>query len=279
MKKKDICGQVTRWALLLEDFQYSIIHRPGTNMKHVDALSRHPLPAAVMIEECQESILAKLRRNQMEDERLRNIIEQVEKRRANGFTMMNGLLCKEIDGDTPIVVPKLMQTTIIRQIHERGHFWRANTEQLLKADYWFENIHSKVRKIIQNCLACILATKKTGKQEGLLHPISKEIPLDTYHIDHLGPMPSTQKRYQYIFAVVDAFTKFVWLYPTRSTSTAEVLNHLMKQAAVFGNPRRIISDQEAAFTSGDFKSYCKDEEIEHSRLLLAYQEAMVKLSE
>jgi len=123
MKKKDICAQVARWALFLEDFQYAIVHRPGTNMKHVDALSRHPLPAAMMIEECQESILAKLRRNQMEDERLRNIIEQVEKGRANGFTMMNGLLCKEIDGDTPIVVPKLMQTTIIRQIHER-EFWK-----------------------------------------------------------------------------------------------------------------------------------------------------------
>jgi len=147
------------------------------------------------------------------------------------------------------------------------NFGSAKTEQLLKADYWFENIHSKVGKIIQNCLACILATKKTGKQEGLLHPISKEIPLDTYHIDHLGPMPSTQKRYRYIFAVVDAFTKFVWLYPTRSTSTAEVLNHLMKQAAIFGNPRRIISDQGAAFTSEDFKSYCKDEEIEHSLIV------------
>lgn len=88
-----------------------------------------------------------------------------------------------------------------------------------------------------------MMTKKTGKQEGLLHPIDKETPLDTYHIDHLDPMPSTQKKYQHIFAVVDTFTKFVWLYSTKCTGTTEVLNHLMKQSAVFGNPRRIISDQ------------------------------------
>lgn len=80
-------------------------------------------------------------------------------------------------------------------------------------------------------------------------------------------MPSTQKKYQYIFAVTDAFTKFVWLYPTKSTTTAEVLNHLTKQSAIFGNPRRIISDQGTAFTSHDFKSYCEDEGIEHSTII------------
>ncbi|KYN10039.1 Pro-Pol polyprotein [Trachymyrmex cornetzi] len=128
-------------------------------------------------------------------------------------------------------------------------------------------MHSKVEKVIQNCLECIMATKKVGRQEELLHPIGKEAPLDTYHMDHLGPIPSTQKRYQYIFAVVDAFTKFVWFYPTRSTNTAEIFDHLMKQSTIFGNPRRIISDQGSAFTFSSFKLYCEDEAIEHSLIV------------
>lgn len=267
MKKKDICAQVARWAFFLEDFRYTIVHRPGNSMRHVDALSRNPLPMAMLVEECEDSILARLRRNQLEDEELKEIKKQVEENQADGFVIINGLLCKEVNGDTPIVVPKLMQIPIICQVHERGHFGCAKMEQLLKADYWINNRHSKVEKVVQNCLTCIMSVKKTGKQEGLLHSIDKEGPLDTYHIDHLGPMPSTQKRYQYIFAVIDAFTKFVWLYPTRSTNTAEVLNHLMQQSAVFGNPRRIISDQGSTFTSHDFKSYCEDEGIEHSLIV------------
>ena len=204
-----------------------------------------------------------IRQNQLQDEEIENIKKQIKEGKADGFVILNGLLCKELDDETSIVVPKLMQTSIIRQVHERGHFGTTKTEQLLKSDYWFKNMHSKIEKVIQNCLACILATKKFGKQEGLLHPIDKEAPLDTYHIDHLGPMPSTQKRYRYIFAVIDAFTKFVWLYPTKSTNTMEVLNHLIKQSTIFGNPRRIISDQGSAFTSNDFKSYCQDEGVEH----------------
>ncbi|XP_029178223.1 uncharacterized protein K02A2.6-like [Nylanderia fulva] len=232
-------------------------------MRHVDALSRYPLPTSMIIEECEDSMLARLRHNQLEDEELKSIRKQVEKQKTDEFVMINGLLCKKNDDDTPIVVPKLMQISVIRHVHERGHFGTAKTEQLLKSDYWMKNMHSKVDKVIRNCLTCIMAMKKTGKQEGWLHQIDKEAPLDTYHIDHLGPMPSTQKKYQYILAVIDAFTKFVWLYPTKSTTTTEVLNHLMEQSAIFGNPRRIVSDQGTAFTSHDFESYCKDEGIEH----------------
>lgn len=43
MKKKDTCLRVARWALLLKDFQYVVEHRPGTSMRHVDALSRNPI--------------------------------------------------------------------------------------------------------------------------------------------------------------------------------------------------------------------------------------------
>lgn len=47
------------------------------------------------------------------------------------------------------------------------------------------------------------------------------------------------------------------------TSTAEVVDKLILQSSVFGNPQRIISDQGTAFTSRDFKQYCQDKEIEH----------------
>jgi len=87
-----------------------------------------------------------------------------------------------------------------------------------------------------------MAVRKTSEQERFLHPIAKESLLGTYHKNHLGPLPSTQRKYQYIFAVIDAYTKFVWLYPAKSISTAEALDFLMKQSATFGNLRRIISD-------------------------------------
>jgi len=97
-----------------------------------------------------------------------------------------------------------------------------------------------------------------------LRNISKHaIPLETYHIDHLGPISSTKKSYAHILVVVDVFTKFSWLYPTKSTSAEEVIDRLTKQAVIFGNPRQIVSDRGTAFTSNLFQKYCNNENIEH----------------
>jgi len=53
MNKKDLCVRVARWALLLEEFRYTIVHRPGKQMIHVDALSRNPLPCVLLLNECE----------------------------------------------------------------------------------------------------------------------------------------------------------------------------------------------------------------------------------
>ncbi|GFW07969.1 hypothetical protein TNCV_3921011 [Trichonephila clavipes] len=109
--------------------------------------------------------------------------------------------------------------------------------------------------------------KKIGKKEGLLNPISKEsIPLSTYHVDFIGPLPSTNESYQHIFTVVDAFTKFTWLYPVKTVSAESALEKLKQQQKTFGNPIRIISDRGSAFTSKLFKDYCDEENIQHLQI-------------
>ena len=123
-------------------------------------------------------------------------------------------------------------------------------------------MREKVERVVQSCIDCILVERKQGRQEGLLNTIDKgELPFDIYHVDHIGSLPSTKK----IFLVVDAFTKFVWLYPTKSTGSAEVISRLEKQSVCFGNSRRIISDRGTAFTAGAFEDYCNKEGTEHVR--------------
>ena len=97
-----------------------------------------------------------------------------------------------------------------------------------------------------------------------MHPISKEAePLHTYHVDHLGPLETTSKQYKHIFAIIDAFTKFCWLHPTKSTTSKEAIAKLNAQSLVFGNPFQIVSDRGTAFTSDEFRAYCEAEEIKH----------------
>lgn len=73
MAKRDLCLRVARWALMLEDYNYQIEHRPGKSMSHVDALSRNPLPTCLLFNEDDDGLTARLRRAQDEDEDVKRV--------------------------------------------------------------------------------------------------------------------------------------------------------------------------------------------------------------
>ncbi|GFX36495.1 transposon Tf2-6 polyprotein [Trichonephila clavipes] len=260
--KKELITRIARWALQLEEFDYEIEHRAGSRMKHVDALSRYPV---MMV--CNDTLTSKLKKAQEEDDNIQTLKSLLEKQESEEFFERNGILYKYLNGRELIVTPKAMQAELIKLIHENGHFSVGKTEEIVKQEFFIPNLSNVVKKVIVNCVPCILANKKTGKKEGFLNPISKEsIPLSTYHVDFIGPLPSTNKSYQHIFTVVDAFTKFTWLYPVKTVSAESALEKLKQQQKTFGNPIRIISDRGSAFTSKLFNDYCDEENIQHLQI-------------
>ncbi|GFX95819.1 hypothetical protein TNCV_2083991 [Trichonephila clavipes] len=172
-----------------------------------------------------------------------------------------------------------MQANIIKTAHERGHFAVLRLQDLVSKDFYIPRLNNKVEKCIQDCFTCILTNWKRGKQDGTLNPIEKnDLPLHTFHLDHLGPLATTSKKYKHVFAVIDAFSKFTWLYPTRSMDAAEVINRLENQRHVFGNPARIITDKGSAFTSSTFEDITvKSKTSFISPLQLVSQDLMAKL--
>lgn len=232
-------------------------HRSGTRMKHVDALNRY----SVMCIDVRR-LTSKIKKLQEEDSEIKLIVEILKDRKYKDYFMQNGVLYNFKNGRELLVVPRAMQQEIIRASHEKGHFAVKKTEELVLRDYYIPDLTRKIEKFIANCVPCILVNKKAGKQEGFLHPLEKDsIPLYTYHVDHLGPLETTNKNYNHIFAVIDSFTKFVWLYPVKSTTSKEVISKLELQKAIFGNPMQIISDKGSAFTSHEYQDYCRNEGI------------------
>lgn len=78
-----------------------------------------------------------------------------------------------------------MELQVILNKHEDGHI--VKTEFAVCKDYYISNIKSKIGNVIKKCVKkCILANKKTAKQEGFLNPIGKDKnPLQTFHVDHI----------------------------------------------------------------------------------------------
>lgn len=257
MEKKDICTRIARWAIMLQDFEYTVIHRSGKRMDHVDALSRYPIATF--------TIVAQIKQSQDSDIRIAGIKEKVLRKSTNEYCMSNGIVYRQKEGRHLLVIPDKLAESIVRKCHEdNGHFGKEKLQKRIKQEYDIQQLEEKIQSCISNCIVCLVSDRKRGKKEGYLHPIPKEDhPLQTYHIDHLGPMTTTDKLYKYVFAVTDGFCKFCWLYATKSVGVNEVIHKLELQQSVFGNPQRIISDRGSAFTSNEFADFCSHNNIEH----------------
>ncbi|GFV55431.1 retrovirus-related Pol polyprotein from transposon 17.6 [Trichonephila clavipes] len=122
--------------------------------------------------------------------------------------------------------------------------------------------------------------KKVWEKGGISKSIPKEdVPLSTYHVDFIGPLPSTNKRYQHILTIIDAFTKFTWLYPVNSTTLEDALDKLKLQQD-FRQSQKNNNRQGFSFNSKGFDDYCTEEKNPKiCRSPPAYPEGTVKWRE
>ncbi|GFT13015.1 retrovirus-related Pol polyprotein from transposon 17.6 [Trichonephila clavipes] len=83
MDKKDLVTRVARWTLLLEEYDYEIVHRSGQKMQHVDALSRYPVTIIT-----SDTLTARLQRAQQEDENIQNLKSLIGTNNATDFFLL-----------------------------------------------------------------------------------------------------------------------------------------------------------------------------------------------
>lgn len=265
--KKDLVPRVARWWLSIQDYDMTVEHRPGTKMRHVDALSRNPPTVSVLNLNTYDWVLAL----QEQDDQIRIIKDKLtsgtaEKDIKNDFVIRDSRVYRLTqDGKQKLVIPKTARWKLLNKHHdEMGHIGLKRCDTLIKEQFWFPGMTRFIKKYVNACMDCAYKRGTYGRQEGFLHPIEKPvIPFDTIHIDHLGPFAKSNTGYSYLFLIIDSFSKFLFAKPTKTTNSREVIMHLKDIWSTFGVPKRIISDRGKAFTSNNFKEFCIKNTVKH----------------
>lgn len=258
--KREINTKILHWCLELQSFSYSIEHRPNQYMQHVDCLSRNSI---LIIEETSFDRVLSIKQEQ--DPNIVAIREALEHSESKSFELRNGLVYRKHAANLLFYVPENMEQSILRTYHDQvGHVGENKTHELILRSYWFPHLKPKIKEYISNCLKCITYSSPAGKPEGMLMPIPKgDAPFHTIHIDHFGPLETTNQRNKYIFVIIDGFTKFVKLYACASTKTDPTIKHLTDYFRYYSKPIRVVSDRASCFTSEYFTSFLQDQNIVH----------------
>lgn len=270
LNKKETNPRIARWVLELQNYDYTLEHRSGSRMLHVDALSRQ----VFVVED--NSFDKNLALCQSDDPAIVKIRKELELFENKLFEMRNGLVYRKHQGQILFYVPAALETSVIHKYHnEMSHVGVEKTIRNVLDSYWFPEMKAKIEKHIRCCLKCVAFTPNSGRSEGVLHSIPKgNVPFATLHIDHLAPASrSNSVRSRYIFLIIDAFTKYVKLYAVRSTNATEVIKCLRSYFEHYSRPLRIISDRGSCFTSREFEEFLNNQNIQHVKIATASPQA------
>ncbi|XP_046674898.1 uncharacterized protein LOC124363682 [Homalodisca vitripennis] len=91
-----------------------------------------------------------------------------------------------------------------------------------------------------------------------------ERPLEKLFNDYVGAFARSKSGNKFLLVCVDAFSKFVWLFPLRS-ATAQLTTKVLRTNLFqhFGIPATIVSDNGTQFLSNEFKRMCFGHGIRH----------------
>lgn len=280
--KKDVIPRIGRWLLKMQEFEFTIEHRPGESMKHVDAMSRNPFGDSehteiveglelLQIEEL--NVVDWITLSQRKDLKIRELAELLKKKRLNNeeqyivkdYVLQDGRVYRKMDNNILLVIPKNMRWRILQISHDdMGHPSLDRTIKKIFENFWFPRVRHYARSYIGACIKCLYYKCPGGRRPGKLHPIDKiGRPFHTIHMDHLGPFVKSSKGNQHLIVAIDGFTKFVEMKAVPDTTSRRAANFLKEITNTFGPPERVITDQGTAYTGKPFETFCKEKNIKH----------------
>lgn len=268
MKTKDHTGQLARWSLILQEFQFTIHYSSGKLHDDADCLSRNPLPANETAEEEHEiptwpvsairrhkrveKLIADheltvptydVAREQRADVNLKRIIETLdnpdaprkEKRKHKYYLLKDNQLYRRSKRHKNVyllVIPESMITYVMEQAHDApssGHFGIKRTTETLRSRFYWQTLDRDVKQYVKTCNKCQMKKADNRPKEGLMVPMPiPSHPFEIIGIDLLGPLPMSTSKKNHILVITDYLTKYVIASPMRKTTTARITDHLKR---------------------------------------------------
>ena len=157
---------------------------------------------------------------------------------------------------TRLVIPGSLQPQVLQLLHA-GHFGMQRMKQLARTAVYWPRIDVDIMEQSMTCGTYVEHQNAPPKYAN--HPwMLPEKPWSCVHIDHAINFLGSNW-----LVMVDAYSKYLCILPTSSTSTKATTDLLEQDFAHFGFPHTIVSDNATTLMSGEFQAWCQERGITH----------------
>lgn len=272
--------RMQRWALTLLSYNYDIVYRKSKEHGNADALSRLPLDLAssdpdedtsvlqvsnvellpvtshqIAVETRRDPTLSKVLNftlngwpTSLQDKNLRTYFEKREQLSTDQGCLLWG---------SRVVVPPNLRKRLLHELHE-NHPGVSRMKAKARNYLWWPILDQDIEDFIKQCYAC--ASMQNQPAAAPLHPWSwARNPWERIHIDY------AELDKQHYLVVMDSFSKWIEVLPTKTTTAARTIELLRNLFASYGVPSEVVSDNGPQFISADFGNFLRMNGVKHIR--------------
>ncbi|GBN31098.1 Retrovirus-related Pol polyprotein from transposon 17.6, partial [Araneus ventricosus] len=238
LKLKDPNSRIARWMLTLQQFDYTVIHKPGRLNQMADYLSRAKYPKEENVSVEQPDI---------------NTLE------LNSSTFVYDLLLCHTNTKNrhshvaKLVVPQTLVPQILNLAHDNdacAHPGLTRTLKRIKQNYFWHKLYSQVKRYIGSCHSCI---QRRGFHKNFKAPIQKiptaDYPFQKVAFDAIGPLVTSKHGNKWIIVMSDYFTRYAEAYALPNIQSSNVARVLIDFISRHGIMQVLYSDRGSNFLS------------------------------
>ena len=282
--KSKPCARIERWVLRLMPYDYRVEYWPGSKniadclsrlgckdvdkndnlsaqtKSHVRFVALNSVPRAMTAKEIDKASAI--------DNELRTLSKCIETGcfdiigLASSYKLIRDELC--IVGNlvlrgNRIVIPAVLRPHVIELAHS-GHVGSARMKELLRTKVWWPKLDKDVDCFVRGCHGCQIVTKPTNP-EPIIATVLPDKPFQDIAVDHFGPINQNY----YILVVIDYYSRYFECKHVKSTDAKTTIQALEEVFLTHGLPETLKSDSGPCFISAEFKTFCENLDIKHSK--------------
>ena len=274
-------NRLSRYALILMNYNYKIRYRNTRDHANCDMLSRLPRPgveenksdedADVFAVKMDDSFLdAKLIARETKRDPILNKVSMwvidgwpsVKPDNLNAelsvFWERRDYLTLELDCLTwgnRVIIPSLFRTAVLQLLHS-SHIGVAGMKNVARSFVFWPGIDRDIDQLAKTCAACNKFGNSLSKTQD--HPwIRPTKPWQRVHVDFAQFM---DKQWLMLFDSYSKWPEIIKMDRTKTTDTIRVLREIFSR---FGLPFTLVSDNGPQFISDDFKLFVQNNGLKH----------------
>ena len=265
---KVVSSRLTRWAALLQPFEFEVQYHPGTSIPHADSVTRlkfnsdESISEDLVINDVEDSGMSDELRQQVasitsKEEIAQRIIRRISQNKWNNIRQDEkpfAILKKKLSLHSNIIwmdkkayIPASIRRDSFMVAHQ-FHTGINSTINRLKFSCWWPGMRKDVDSWIRQCHVCNQCRPRTAKTNSSW-PSSQ--PFERIHADWCH-IPGTGN----LLIIVDSASGWIESSLPMARTTGNIIDSLSTWCCRYGVPKLFVTDNAPEFTSEELNTWC-----------------------